>query len=69
MYFVDLSEQSVYRFHLNDELKAIAYEHGNKTYFPLYYREMVIERIGQDSLAALRAAAAYTPKVKQPITF
>lgn len=55
IYFVDLTEESVYRFHLNDELKAKAYEHVGKTYFPLADREMVIRQIGPDSLKALRA--------------
>lgn len=56
IYFVDLLEESVYRYRITSELKAKAYVHGNKTYFPLANREMVIQQIGEESLKVLRAA-------------
>lgn len=56
LYFVDLMEETVYRYRITDELKAKAYEHGGKTYFPLADREIVISKIGEESLKVLRAA-------------
>lgn len=57
LYFVDLKEQSVYRYRITPELRAKAYDHNGKTYFPLADREMIIEQISEDSLQALRQAA------------
>gem|GEM_PF-6845198 len=56
IYFVDLVEETVYRYQITDALKAIAYESQGKTYFPLSGREVVIPQIGEESLKALRAA-------------
>ncbi len=67
--FIDVTLKQMYYFEMNDALMNAAQTDAGKTYFPLSMSKVLIPVIGDVSMAKLRTAAAYTPKVKQPITF
>lgn len=59
--FIDIQLQSMYYFEVNDELISVAKENAGKTYFLLNLSKYLLPEIGPDSMAKLKAAAAYTP--------